>query len=705
MAILSKIRERSMFLILVIGLALFAFVLDPSTISDFFNASKVDEIGEVDGETISRLEFAEALDAYKTQTGNRVGEMQAAKTVWDNLLRQKIYKAQLEEAGITVGDADIFNKICENPSIQGDQRFQTAGIFDRNKLKEFLKTIKETNGEEWRLWQNFMTSIQNNLEKTAYDNLVAAGLGASLKEGETDYLTNNTKITAKYVRVPYSTIADSLVTLTKGEVKSYIEKNSNQFQVEESRDLEAVRFDILPTKEDEEAIKAEVAKLLEDSVVNNTPIKGLKNTTDYAEFFEENESDISLDDTYKYKVQVPQVIADDIFNGKEGDAFGPYKDGEYFKISKITKVTQLPDSAQARHILIPFVGASSAAATVTQNEEEAKKTADSLLTVVKATPSKFADLAKEMSSDKGSSDKGGFYDWFPYGQMVPAFRDFVFEGKEGDMGVVKTPFGFHVIKVEGHKNFQPVVKLATYGRKIEASEATENKIFQEAETFALELTNGKSFEDAVKEKGLKSISSVGIKALDENVPSIGNEREMVTWSFGKDLEVGDFKRFDINGGYAVAVLKAKTAKGLMPVDKAIAQVRPILVKEKKAALIAEKMNGANLQDIATANSQTVRTAADVNLQSPTLPGIGNEPKVVGAMLYAKENELKNKVAGGLGVYAFIVEKRELPVALPNYDTFRKRIANDRKGRTYQLYEAMKKASNVEDRLSSFYGIE
>lgn len=705
MAILSKIRERSMFLILVIGLALFAFVLDPSTISDFFNASKVDEIGEVDGETISRLEFAEALDAYKTQTGNRVGEMQAAKTVWDNLLRQKIYKAQLEEAGITVGDADIFNKICENPSIQGDQRFQTAGIFDRNKLKEFLKTIKETNGEEWRLWQNFMTSIQNNLEKTAYDNLVAAGLGASLKEGETDYLTNNTKITAKYVQVPYSTIADSLVTLTKGEVKSYIEKNSNQFQVEESRDLEAVRFDILPTKEDEEAIKVEVAKLLEDSVVNNTPIKGLKNTTDYAEFFGENESDISLDDTYKYKVQVPQVIADDIFNGKEGDAFGPYKDGEYFKISKITKVTQLPDSAQARHILIPFVGASSAAATVTQNEEEAKKTADSLLTVVKATPSKFADLAKEMSSDKGSSDKGGFYDWFPYGQMVPAFRDFVFEGKEGDMGVVKTPFGFHVIKVEGHKNFQPVVKLATYGRKIEASEATENKIFQEAETFALELTNGKSFEDAVKEKGLKSISSVGIKALDENVPSIGNEREMVTWSFGKDLEVGDFKRFDINGGYAVAVLKAKTAKGLMPVDKAIAQVRPILVKEKKAALIAEKMNGANLQDIATANSQTVRTAADVNLQSPTLPGIGNEPKVVGAMLYAKENELKNKVAGGLGVYAFIVEKRELPVALPNYDTFRKRIANDRKGRTYQLYEAMKKASNVEDRLSSFYGIE
>ena len=694
-----------MFLILVIGLALFAFVLDPSTISDFFNASKVNEIGAVNGESISRQEFAEALDAYKAQTGNRVSEMQAAKTVWGNLVRQKIYQAQLEEAGITVGDADIFNAVCDNPSIQNDARFQTSGIFDKNKLKEFLATIKEENGQEWKLWQNFMSSLKTNLEKTTYDNLVAAGLGASLKEGEAQYMNENSKMTAKFVHVPYTTIADSLVTLTKGDIRKYVEANPNKFQVEATRDMNVVRFDIAPTKEDEEAIKAEVAKLIEDSVVNNTPIKGLKNATNYTEFLQENESDISLDDTFKYKVQVPQVIAEDLFNGKEGDVFGPYKDADYFKLSKITKVAQLPDSAQARHILIPFVGASSADATVTKTEEEAKNTADSLLAVVKADKSKFADLAKEMSSDKGSAEKGGFYDWFPYNQMVPTFRDFVFEGKEGDMGVVKSPFGFHVIKVEGHKNFQPVVKLATFGRKIEASEATENKIFQDAETFALELANGKNFDEVVKEKELSSLPVVGIKALDENVPSVGNERQIVTWSFDKDVEVGDSKRFDIKGGYAVAVLTGKSEKGLMSVDKATSQVRPIILNEKKAEMIAQKMNGSNLQEIATANSQTVKTAADISLVSPTLSGVGYEPKVVGAMLYAKENQMYNKIAGDRGVYAFVVEKKETPTTLPNYDTFRKRIAADRKNRTYQMYEAVKKASDVEDNLSSFYGIQ
>ena len=89
MAVLSKIRERSMFLIIIIGLALFAFVLDPSTLGDLFNSSKVNEIGEVDGDVISRQEFTTALEAYKAQTGSNVSDMQATKTVWDNIVRQK----------------------------------------------------------------------------------------------------------------------------------------------------------------------------------------------------------------------------------------------------------------------------------------------------------------------------------------------------------------------------------------------------------------------------------------------------------------------------------------------------------------------------------------------------------------------------------------------------------------------------------------
>ncbi|RKF04419.1 peptidylprolyl isomerase/peptidyl-prolyl cis-trans isomerase D [Tenacibaculum lutimaris] len=705
MAILSKIRERSMFLILVIGLALFAFVLDPSTISDFFSANKVNEIGAVNGESISRQEFAEALEAYKAQNGNRISEMQAAKIVWESLIRQKIYEKQLEEAGITVGEADIMNALYETPNVQNDPRFLTSGIFDKNKLKEHLATIREENGQEWAAWQNYMASLKSNIEKTTYDKLVAAGLGASLKEGEAQYLTENTKVSGKYVYVPYSTIADSLVTLKKSDIENYINKHQDAYQVEASRDINFVKFNIEPTAEDEEALKAEIASLIEDSEVNNTSVKGLKNATNYHEFLEENNSDLGLDTNYKFKVQVPQVIAEDIFNGKEGDVFGPYKDAGFFKLSKITEVKQLPDSAQASHILIPFMGSAAADATVVKSEEEAKATADSLLAVVKANKSKFADLAKEMSSDQGSAEKGGFYDWFAYNRMVPSFRDFVFEGKTGDMGVVKSQFGFHVIKIDGQKNFQPVVKLATYGRKIEASEETEDAVFQKAETFALELANGKAFEEVVKEKNLTSLPAVGLKSLDENVPGVGNERQIITWAFEPETEEGSYKRFDVEGGYIVAVLTAKTAKGLMPVDKAIATVRPILTNERKAKMIEDKMSGSTLEEIAKSASQSVRVATDVNLQSPTISGVGFEPKVVGAMINAKENEVVKNVAGDKGVFAFVIEKKEEPTALPNYDTFRKRIAAERQNKVFQMYEAVKKASDIEDNMSSFYGIQ
>ncbi|MDY0780212.1 peptidylprolyl isomerase [Tenacibaculum sp. IB213877] len=711
MAILSKIRERSLFLILVIGLALFAFVLDPSSLSDFFNASKVNEVGEVNGEAITRQEFAEALENYKAQTGNRVSEMQAAKAVWNNLLRQKIYENQLTEAGITVGEADIMNALYEAPSVQGDPRFQTSGIFDKDKLKEHLATIKADRTAEWSAWQNYMASLKNNLQKTAYDNLVAAGLGASLKEGEAQYLTENTKVNSKFVYVPFSSVSDSLVTVGKSEVEGYINNHSDEFEVEASRDIKYVKFDIVPTEADEEAIKTEVAKLLNDReeynavAKGNITVKGLKSTTDYKTFLDENKSDVSLNENLQFKVQVPQTIAEDIFNGEEGDVFGPYKDNGFFKISKITEIARVPDSVKASHILIPFIGSRSADAEITQTEEQAKKTADSLLAVVKNSPSKFADLAKELSSDKGSAEKGGDLGWFTYNRMVPEFRDFSFENNKGDMGVVKSVFGFHIINIEDQKNFQNAVKLATFGRKIEASEATENAIFQDAETFALEVSKGTNFDELVKEKNVSSLPAVGLKALDENVPGLGNERQIITWAFDKDAEVGDYKRFDVNGGYVVATLTGKTEKGLMPVDKAVATVRPILVNEKKAEIIKNKLNGSTLDEIAKATNQTVRTAEGVNLQSPTITGVGFEPKVVGAMLNAKENEVFNKVVGDRGVFAFMVTGKELPTELPNYDSYRKRIANQRKNQSFKMYEAIKKASNIEDNMSSFYGIQ
>lgn len=693
MAVLSKIRERSMFLIIIIGLALFAFVLDPSTLGDFFNSSKVNEVGEVDGEAISRQEFANELETYKQQSGGRVSEMQAAKTVWDNIVRKKIYKNQLDQAGITIGEADVWDEIVNAPFVQNNPQYQNeVGMFDENKFKQFLADTKENNAQLWSQWSSYMNQLRDNAQTTTFNNLVTAGLGASLKEGEMQYLIDNTKLNSQFVYVPYTSIPDSLVKLKKSDIANYIKAHKTQFQVDASRDISYVKFDILPTSEDEKAIMDNVASLKEDFTASQND----------ALFLSENDSDTNLNTGYRFKSNLNALIADAIFDANKGDVVGPYKDLKAIKLSKITAVVQLPDSVKASHILIPFVGAQRVAPEVTRTEEDAKALADSLLTVVKRRRSKFADLAKEFSSDQGSAEKGGAYDWFNYNRMTPAFRDFTFEGNKGDIGVVQSPFGFHVIKIDGQKNKQKVVKLATYSKNIVPSEETENAVFRQAEEFALLVSKEYNFFDAAKQLNYKPKPAVGLKVLDENVPGIGNQREIVSWSFNNETNVNDFKRFDLEGSHVVAFLTGKEEKGLMSVNKATSKVRPILMNEKKAAILVEKFNGASLQDIAKSAGASVRTANNITLKSPTLSGVGVAPKVVGAMYNAEIGKLYNKIEGKRGVFAFTLKNKKIPTALPNYDANRKRIAEARKRQTFKMYEAIKKASDVEDNRAFMY---
>lgn len=693
MAVLSKIRERSMFLIIIIGLALFAFVLDPSTLGDFFNSSKVNEVGEVDGEAISRQEFANELETYKQQSGGRFSEMQAAKTVWDNIVRKKIYKNQLDQAGITIGEADVWSEIVNAPFVQNNPQYQNeVGMFDENKFKQFLADTKENNAQLWSQWSSYMNQLRDNAQTTTFNNLVTAGLGASLKEGEMQYLIDNTKLNSQFVYVPYTSIPDSLVKLKKSDIANYIKAHKTQFQVDASRDISYVKFDILPTSDDEQAIMDNVASLKEDFTASQND----------ALFLSENDSDTNLNTGYQFKSNLNALIADAIFDANKGDVVGPYKDLKAIKLSKITAVVQLPDSVKASHILIPFVGAQRVAPEVTRTEEEAKALADSLLTVVKRRRSKFADLAKEFSSDQGSAEKGGAYDWFNYNRMTPAFRDFTFEGNKGDIGVVQSPFGFHVIKIDGQKNKQKVVKLATYSKNIVPSEETENAVFRQAEEFALLVSKENNFFDAAKQLNYKPKPAVGLKVLDENVPGIGNQREIVSWSFNNETNVNDFKRFDLEGSHVVAFLTGKEEKGLMSVNKATSKVRPILMNEKKAAILVEKFNGASLQDIAKSAGTSVRTANNITLKSPTLSGVGVAPKVVGAMYNAEIGKLYNKIEGKRGVFAFTLKNKKIPTALPNYDANRKRIAEARKRQTFKMYEAIKKASDVEDNRAFMY---
>ncbi len=711
MAVLSKIRERSLFLILIIAMALFAFVLSGLFDANMFNKN-VNYVGEVNGEPITREEFGQEVELFRSRTGGRATNSQNVNNAWNSLVREKLYQTQLEKSGIVVGEKDVWDAMVSQIAAQNNPQFMNeAGLFDEEKLKEYIATLRDNAEEDeagaaaWMSWLNYESSIKNSLEQNTYNQLVRSGLGSTLKEGERKYFYDNTSVDVDYVFVRFNSIPDSLVTVTRDDVKEYIMNHKKDFTVPESRDIQYVQFKVEATEEDEAAIRRELAQMIEDreeysnAAKTNVTLKGFKNATDMAQFNSDNGSDTPFDSSFYTREQLPEILADSVFDRNVGEVYGPYKDLGFFKLSKVTAVKQIPDSVKASHILIPYVGSGSADATVTMTEEEAEKVADSVLAVVKRDGSKFAELAEQLSSDQVSGRNGGDLGWFVYRTMIPEFRDYSFENKVGDMGVVKSQFGFHVIRIDDQKNRQRTVQIGTFSRKIDPSETTENAVFEQAETFASELTAGKNIDDLAKEYDAQVKAVLNLEVFDDNISQLGSQRQIVRWAFDENTEINDIKRFDTDNGYVVAVLNKKNKAGLSDRGQ---DVRAILMKEKKAELIKERSTGATLEEIAQQNNTEKRVARAVSNSSPVFAGSGRFVEVAGVVTALDENVLTRDIVGESGVVYAIVTKKTLPTELQNYNGNKKEIERSVAGRSMQIYEAIKDNADIVDNRSVFY---
>lgn len=701
MAVLNKIRQRSLFLILIIALALFSFVLaDLFKNSDALSAKSQNVVGTVNGIDITREDFLQKVEAAQRQAGTSMTNTQVMNNVWEQEVRSAIMKTQFDALSISV-EKDQMRDLLKTALATSPEFLNEAGLFDENKLNEYIANLKETSPLGFESWVNYENSLAQNGLQQNYFNMVKAGLTGTLAEGELEYKLDGNKVDIKYVQIPYSSIPDSTTTVTKSDISKYIENNKTQYQVEASRDIRYVELKETATLEDENAIKSDLTALLNDNEAYNEGLKanetvtGFLTTTDN-EGFVNAHSDIKFDDRFVFKSSLPTAVSDSIFNLNEGELYGPYKDNGYFKMSKLIAVKQIPDSAKVRHILIPFVGARAAAADVTRTEAEAQVLADSLLSVIKSTRSKFPELVTEFSSDQGSVANEGRYDWHPFNTMVPEFNDFEFEGKVGDLGVVKTVFGFHIIEIEGQKDRKKAVKVATIARKIEPSEATIDKAFRDASNFEISAVDGDFSELATQNNyNIRPVNS--IKILDENIPGIGNERNIVRWAFQEDTEIGDIKRFTVPAGYAIVQLVAQNKEGLMSVEDATITALPAIRKEKKAQIIKDRIHVNTLEDLAAAENTTVRSASAITMKNPIISGAGREPLVVGSAFGLNENETSNLIEGANGVYMVQVTKVTPAVELDNYQAAANRVEQQKMGTvTSKLYNALKASAEIED---------
>ncbi|WP_179351419.1 peptidylprolyl isomerase [Winogradskyella vidalii] len=708
MAVLNKIRQRSLVLILVIALALFSFVIgDLFKNSDALTGGSQDVVATVNGKDINRLEFQQKVKNYQDRVGGSQTSTQSMNTIYNQELRKLVLETEIEELGLSV-EKDEMRDLLKN-SFSSYPEFQDAnGNFDVNRLNAFIANLKDLNGDTAPLgdflvnydsWTNNEQTIATSAIQQTYFNMIKAGVGTSIIEAEQEYLGDAQTVDIRYVQIPYTTISDSLVTVSNSDVKDYIKKHKDTYEVDASREVVYVEFKEEASKADEDKIKADLLALKSDKTEynenskNNETIKGFDSATDIEEFVNFN-SDINYNDSFLRPAQLPAVAKDTLLKLNVGDYYGPYKDGGYYKLSKVVETKQMPDSVKVRHILIPHVGGQRADASITKTPEEAKKTADSIFAEIQGG-TKFMDLL-ELSSDKVSNEKDGEIEFDYRAGMAPEFKAYAFDNNEGDMAVVQTTFGYHIIEILEQKSFNKAIKLATLADKIEPSDQTLQDIFNKMSKFEIAAKDG-DFNALASENGL-TVKPITFKELDENIPGIGSQREVVRWSFEDETEEGDLKNFPIsNFGYIIAQVVEKKEKGLMSVEDASITALPEIRKEKKAKMITEKITATTVADIAKNQGQSPRSAAAITINNTTLSGAGVEPKVVGAAFGLAEGGTSKPIQGEKGVYVVEVTKINEATKLDNYTAIINRLNSERKAAVQsKVFPALEDAAEIED---------
>ena len=694
MAVLNNIRKHGIFLIIIIALALFSFVLS-GVIGNGNTVTKGESIvATINGVELPREDFMKKVEVVQRSLGPNAPTNQAMNIVWDRELRRVILDEQYESLGLSAEKAQISNSLktalASNPAFQNE-----LGAFSDLKMQEYIASIKAAaktgNNQAYSAWLDFENNTVNTILEKNYFNLIKGGLITTLAEGKQEYHFQNNNIDIEFLQIPYSNIADYDVPVTDKEIKTYVKAHSKDYEVDPQVDIQYVSFLENPSEEDDEIAKLEISKLITDFAT----------TDDISEFVNAN-SDITYSDRWYLKNDLPVKIADDIMVQNFNEIYGPYKDNETYNIARVFETKKMADSAKAKHILIRFYGLSTAPQDVVRTKESAKKLADSILKVIKRNATKFDVLAAEFSEDLSNKDKGGDLGYFSPGRMVKPFNDYIFDNKTGDIGVVETNYGFHVIEIDDQKNIQKAVKIALIVKKIEASEKTINDVFSKATKFEIAAKNA-DFSELAKEGGLSASPVNKIGELDANIPGVGENRSIVTWAFNKDTNIGDVKRFNTTNGYVIAQLTRRNPKGLKSIAEASATVTPILRNEKKAKLIRESISSTDIKKVASNQNLSTKTANAITMANPTIAGSGTEPKVIGTAFGLKLGETSKLIDGVKGVFMVKVTAVNNAPEIQDYSAFANRLnTSSAASIDANAFNALKNKADIDDNRAAFY---
>jgi len=292
---------------------------------------------------------------------------------------------------------------------------------------------------------------------------------------------------------------------------------------------------------------------------------------------------------------------------------------------------------------------------------------------------------------------------------VPEFNEACFKGKKGEITVIETVFGIHVINITDLLPPVKKVKVAIINRALQPSSDTYQKVYAEASKFVSENKTVAQFDKALIDAGKSKRVAEDLKVMDNSIPGLKSPREIIRWAFDEKTELNQISKvFEVDSKYVVAVLKQRQEKGIPLLDNIKDKIQAIALKDKKAEMLVAKMNTAmagalTIDQVSQKAGVPVEKNEMVKFASFNLPAIGPEPEVIGTAFALKKGTLSKPIIGGNGVFVIAVSEFYEAPAIEDYTASKKMLQNFFMQKvSYEMNNALEKTYDIVDNRNLFY---
>lgn len=717
MSVIQNIRDKyARWAVVAIALSLLGFILmdalaGPGAGGLFSGNSTT--IGNINGKKLDVDQFSRLMavreESAKTQ-GMNMSQQDLLERVWNEEVNNALLEEEYEELGITVTDAELEDILFgSNPHPELQQAFTNpqTGQYDPNAARQYFDNVRRSNNPvEINRLNLFLDELVRSRKEAKYTSLFTNSIYIAKWMVEKRNADNSLIANVSYVTVPYASIPDTAVKVSDADIQDFINTRKKDFETkEERRGISYVLFPAIPSASDSAASRNTVAQLKAQ----------FDTVTNYPTFIERQGSTMPYYDSYISGPEIKHTSKDSILAQPVGSVYGPYLDQNNFILSKIIGVKQWPDTVKVRHILIAYQVQDPQSGQVMgqRDDSTARKLIDSVAALHRSGQS-FDSLVVKFSNDFSSVAANGVYDDVTTGKMVAPFNDFIFDNKPGATGVVKTEYGYHYVEVMTHQGSSPAYKIAYMAKPITISSATENNVYNQARSFAANISDQASFNQAadrdLKSRGIARMVASDIRPIDHSIAGIdGTSRDFIRDVYEADRGdvLGPVK---IGDSYIVAVLTEVNKPGLQSVNTVRPYIEPILRNRKKAQQIAKSIgNITTLEDVSARLKQPIQAADSVRLGGGGLNPIGYEARVIGAAFNPanKGKVVTQALEGQSGVYVIRVNSTgTTPVSVANIDEQRKMLETQTRQQvsSYQFspVNTLRAAANIKDYRAKFY---